>query len=118
MRGRLREVERLELLGDGVQAAQRPAVVVLVVALDERQREAVQRPGTTVDLLKRVPHGALQAKQVDRTWTGHRLGGRNPGGPVNPRRKTTRGRAGKSTHRLPRIDPRRVAEDGDEDDQP
>jgi hypothetical protein len=37
-----------------------PAVVVLVMALDELQREAVERPGTAMDGLKLVPHGDLQ----------------------------------------------------------
>jgi hypothetical protein len=37
---RLGEVERFELLGDGIEAPQRPAVVVLVVTFDELEREA------------------------------------------------------------------------------
>src|SRR5262249_4137529 len=51
------EVERRELLGDGVQAPQRPAVVVLVVALDQLGRESVQGPRTAVDLFQLVAHG-------------------------------------------------------------
>src|SRR5215472_10580127 len=47
-----REVERLELLGDSVETPERPAVVVLVVALDELHREVGERPGTAVDLLQ------------------------------------------------------------------
>jgi hypothetical protein len=53
------EVERLELLADRVEAPERPAVVVLVVALDERQREPVQGPGTAVDLLQLIAHFIL-----------------------------------------------------------
>src|SRR5437667_10195857 len=52
----LGEIERLELLGDGVQASQRPAVVVLVVALDQLERKPVERPRTAVDLLQMVAH--------------------------------------------------------------
>jgi hypothetical protein len=56
VRRRFVEIERFELLRDRVQAPERTAVVVLVVALDERQREPVQRPGTAVDLLQLVTH--------------------------------------------------------------
>jgi hypothetical protein len=38
MAWRLGEVERLELLGDGVQTPQRPAIMIFVVALDEALR--------------------------------------------------------------------------------
>src|SRR5215470_8656215 len=54
---RVVEIERRELLGDGVQAPERPAVVVFVMALDELDREIGQRPGTAMNLLERVPHG-------------------------------------------------------------
>src|SRR5262252_2641739 len=53
-RGRV--VDRFELRGDGVQPAHGAAVVVLVVALDELQREAVQQPGTAVDRCKLIAH--------------------------------------------------------------
>jgi hypothetical protein len=46
------ENERRQLLRDGVEPAERPAVVVLVVALDELERKPVQQPGTAVDLLQ------------------------------------------------------------------
>jgi hypothetical protein len=36
------EVERLELLRDRVQPAERPTVVILVVALDEPQRQTIE----------------------------------------------------------------------------
>ena len=103
---RLGEIERFELLGDGVQAPQRAAIVVLVMAFDELQRKAVQRPGTAVDLLQLIAHddtskhklncartdcehGLVPASVARRSqdWTGHRLGGMKPGGPVHPQPK-------------------------------
>jgi hypothetical protein len=57
--GRLREVQRSELLADGVQLAQRAAVVVLVVALEQLLREAEKQPGPAVDLLQLVAHAFL-----------------------------------------------------------
>ncbi len=57
--GRLLEIERLELLGDGVQAPQRPAVVVLVMALDQLHRKVGKRPGTALDRLQLVAHVCL-----------------------------------------------------------
>ena len=62
---RLREIERFELLGDGVQAPQRPAVVVLVVALDELERKPAQRPGTAVDLLQLIAHDDTSKHKVE-----------------------------------------------------
>src|SRR5439155_18044749 len=62
---RLREIERFELLGDGVQAPQRSAIVVLVMALDELQREAAQRPWTAVDLLQLISHYDISKYMVD-----------------------------------------------------
>jgi hypothetical protein len=59
----LGEVERFELLGDRVQAPQRPAIVVLVMTLHELQRHATQRPGTAVDLLQLIAHDDLQAQK-------------------------------------------------------
>src|SRR5262245_31590861 len=59
VRGRLLEIKRLELLGDGVQAPERAAIIVLVMALDELHREVGQRPGTAVDLLELVAHTSL-----------------------------------------------------------
>src|SRR6185437_4683626 len=63
---RVREIERLELLRDGVEPAERAAVVVLVVALDELERKPVQQPGTAVDLLQCVPH--VIASKRDDVW--------------------------------------------------
>ena len=40
-----RRIESLELFGEGVQAMERIAVVVFVVALDEPRRDPVERPG-------------------------------------------------------------------------
>jgi hypothetical protein len=56
IRGRLGEVEQSELFGDRVQAPERAAVVVFVVALDELQRKAVQQPGTTEDRCELITH--------------------------------------------------------------
>ena len=56
MAGRALEIERFELLGDRVETAQRAAIVVLVVALDELQREAVQHPRAAMDLFQRILH--------------------------------------------------------------
>src|SRR4029453_18248709 len=56
MRRRLGEVERLELLGNGVQPPERAAIVVLVVALDQRHRKPAQRPGAALDLLQSIAH--------------------------------------------------------------
>src|SRR5712692_4049237 len=41
------DIERLHFTRDGIQAIEGSAVVMLVVALDETGRHAVQRPGTT-----------------------------------------------------------------------
>ena len=60
--GVLREIERLELLSDGVEAPHGAAVVVLVVALHEGQGQAAQRPGTAVDLFQVVTHGIPPSK--------------------------------------------------------
>src|SRR5207237_3771568 len=65
MARRLREIERLELLGDGVQAPQRPAIVVLVMTLDELQREAAQRPWTAIDLLQLIAHDNASKHKVE-----------------------------------------------------
>src|SRR6185437_5951215 len=59
----LLEIERFELLGDGVQAPHRPAVVVLVMALDEVDREVGERPGADADLLQRVAHKSSKAER-------------------------------------------------------
>jgi len=56
VRVRFLEVERLELLGDGVEAPERPAVVVLLVALDELHREVGERPGTALNRLQLIAH--------------------------------------------------------------
>src|SRR5499426_1925031 len=59
MRRRLGEVERLELLRNGVEPPERAAVVVLVVALDQRHRKPAQRPGAALDLLQSIAHTIL-----------------------------------------------------------
>src|SRR6185369_1140851 len=63
---RLGEIERLELLGDGVQAPQRAAIVVLVMAFDELERQPAQRPGTAIDLLQLIFHllAPLRKKKI------------------------------------------------------
>src|SRR2546430_11874339 len=76
---RLREVGRFERFDNGVQAPQPPAVVVLVMALDELQREAAQRPGTAVDLLQLIAHDDTSKHKVElrpdglRTLCGARI---------------------------------------------
>src|SRR4029077_13103741 len=89
---RLRVVERFELLGNGVQASHGAAIVVLIVALDELQREAAQRPRTAVDLLQLIAHDNTSKHKLNlrrdgsrtidvvpesvtrrsQDWTGHR----------------------------------------------
>ena len=54
------EIERLQLLRDRVQASQRPAVVVLVMALDELERKAVQQPRPAIDGCELVTHECLR----------------------------------------------------------
>jgi hypothetical protein len=46
--GSVTEIEALNLLGDGVQAIEGPAVVVFVVAFNEACGDPVQRPGTAI----------------------------------------------------------------------
>src|SRR5262249_48074487 len=61
MSGRAREVGRVELLGDGVEAPQRAAVVVLVVALDQLHRQVREGPRPALDRFERITHVILQA---------------------------------------------------------
>ena len=69
--GRILEIERLELFGNRVETAQGAAIVVLVVALDELQRQTVEHPRTAVDLFQRILHEDLQA-QVDQRRAAER----------------------------------------------
>ena len=119
---RIGPVERLELLRDRIEAAQRPAVVVLLMTFDELDGQVTHGPGTAVDRGELVTHVSLhkinhqdeqapylslpeghvtdevdgargEAIATHRRWTGHRLGGlKPPGGPAPPRRLWIRGR--------------------------
>src|SRR5262249_9700086 len=64
------EGERRQLLGNGVQAAQRAAVVVLVMRLDELEGNTVQLPGTAVNGCELVTHACLR-----RGWNPQALDG-------------------------------------------
>src|SRR5689334_12894837 len=67
------DCECSELLGYGVQPPERTAVVVLVVALDQRHRKPAQRPGAALDLLQSIAHVILlsgePAQPVDQPGT-------------------------------------------------
>src|SRR5262249_53224124 len=53
------EIERGELLRDGVQAPERAAIVVFVVALDQLEGQGVQQPRPAVYRCNGVAHGNL-----------------------------------------------------------
>jgi hypothetical protein len=57
--GRRGEIQRIELLGDRIEPAHGAAVVVLIVTLDQFERESVQCPGTAVNRFNRITHGGL-----------------------------------------------------------
>jgi hypothetical protein len=72
--GRNSEVERFELLGDRVQPPERAAVVVFVMALDERDREIGEGPGTAMDLPDAVSHflppmRTIESVEQPSAWT-------------------------------------------------
>ena len=70
------EIERLELFGDRVQAIERAAVVVFIMALDETRRDAVQQPGPAKDWTKTIAHGGFSKTEMAGAYAPPRCGRR------------------------------------------
>ena len=77
---RRRRVEPRQLVGDGVQPADRRAINMLIVALDQARRDAVQCPGTTGQRGDAVLHGDGPFRDGRERGEGRDADGKAPGG--------------------------------------